>query len=61
MEDREIRLVVIALMRSVTHLRVAVEAMAPADPTIAASLQASAAALEDAVDRIERAAVHERA
>ena len=35
MEDREIRLVVIALMRSVTHRRIAVEAMAPADPAIA--------------------------
>ena len=60
-EDRELRLIVIALLRAVSHLRAAVAAVAATDSEAQERLRAADAAIDDAIGRFEQALVHERA
>lgn len=58
-EDRELRAVVIKLIRAVAELHTVVSVVAPNDPVVQDSLRDSFRAIEDAISGFEMAA-HER-
>lgn len=59
-EDRELRVIVLGLIRAMVQLQAAVAESAPPDPRVQSLLGDAQAALDEAVGRFEKVATHER-